>query len=353
MLNKNCSTFLSHVLFKSRTSNLLIILLIGLTAVLPTWKAIACTRIFWNNNGQAKVVARTMDLYVSDKAQMQVNPRGIKRDGMAGKNSLHWTTKYGSVVLTAFGNPNAVTDGINEQGLTAHGLYLDNTKYERRDSRPGVSNLLWVQYFLDNFATVDEAVAHLQDFQIISVEVGGREWPVHLALEDATGNSAIVEYLNGKMVVHKGSQYTIMANEPPLEEQLANLKRYKLFGGNLALPGEIDPQSRFVRAASFLKMLEKPKNDTEAVARVLGVARTVSNPFGAQITEDTSHVDSWPTIWFSAADLKNKVFYFNSVESPNLIWVELKNLNFSKGMPISKLDPYNPALVGDVSRAFK
>jgi len=296
-----------------------------------------------------------MDLYVNEKPQMQVNPRGIHRNGMAGENSLHWKTKYGSIVITAFGDPNVVSDGTNEKGLTAHALYLDKTQYEPRDSRPGVSNLLWAQYFLDTFATVDEAVAHLKDFQIISAQAAGREWPVHLAIEDATGNSLILEYVNGQMVVHQGSQYTVMTNEPPLEEQLANLKQYKLFGGNLALPGDIDPQSRFVRAASFLQMLAKPKDNVEALARVYQVAETVVNPSGAYSTKDSNpnEVDVWPTRWTSAADLTNKVFYFRAAESPNVFWVELKNIDFSKNRSISKLDPLNPALVGEVSGAFK
>ena len=352
---KNRSIFFSHFLLKSRPSGLLVVLLIGLTAVFPTWEAIACTRIFWNNNDQAKVAARTMDLYVSENPQMQVNPRGINRYGMAGENSLHWIAKYGSISITGFGDPNVVSDGMNEKGLAAHALYLDKTQYERRDSRPGVSNLLWAQYILDNFATVDEAVASLKSFQLVSRQVAGREWPAHLAIEDATGNSLIVEYVNGEMVIHKGSQYTVMTNEPPLDEQLANLKQYKLFGGNLALPGDIDPQSRFVRAASFLKMLAQPKDNIEALARVYQVAQTVVNPSGAYDTkEDSSALDVWPTRWTSAADLTNKVFYFRSSESPNVFWVELRNIDFCKtNRSVSTLDPSNPALVGDVSGAFK
>ncbi len=43
---------------------------------------------------------------------------------------------------------------------------------------------------------------------------------LHLALEDAAGDSAIIEHLDGKPVVHHGSQYRVMTNDPPYDEQL-------------------------------------------------------------------------------------------------------------------------------------
>ncbi len=45
------------------------------------------------------------------------------------------------------------------------------------------------------------------------------------------------------------------------------------------------------------------------------------------------------------------MFYFNSTKSPNLFWVELKNLD--PNGPVVVLDPYNPELSGEVSKSFK
>ncbi len=75
---------------------------------------------------QAKVFARTMDLYISDMPTLVVSPRGLDRSGQAGQNSLHWKAKYGSVVVTAF-HSDAATDGMNERGFAAHLLYLSET----------------------------------------------------------------------------------------------------------------------------------------------------------------------------------------------------------------------------------
>lgn len=314
--------------------------------------AAACSRIFWNANDQAKVVARTVDLYRSDEAQVTAYPRGLERSGMPGEtDGLKWKAKYGSIAITAFGS--ATSDGMNEKGLSANLLYLDHTQYESRDERPALSNMLWAQWVLDNFATVKEALAGMSKVQIVSTVAADREWPLHLSIADASGDSAIVEFVDGKPVVHHGKQYTVMTNEPTLDEQLANLKKYKLFGGQKAMPGDIDPMSRFVRAASYLKTLPEPADVRGAAAGVYSVARTVAVPFGAEDTSSSVSTDTWPTLWFGIADLTHGVYYFQSTKSPNMYWVDFAKLALDEGSPARAVDAYDPTLDGDVSSQLR
>ncbi len=312
-----------------------------------------CTRMFWNDNGKAMLVARTMDLEQSDQAKFVVYPRGVSRDGFSGEqgNSLRWKSRYGSAVVTAFGV--ATTSGMNEKGLSADLLNLEGSRYEPRDeSRPGIS-ALWAQYFLDNCSTVKEALAAMKNFQVVPQKVAGRYWPIHLALEDASGDSAVVEFLDGKMRVHHGHQFTVLTNEPPLEDQIGNLRNYQCFGGNLPMPGNIDPRSRFARAYFYLKSLPKPRNDLGAVADLSGVARTVMTPPGAVPIPGDNTENSWHTLWMSVADLTNKVFYFQSTGSPNAYRVEFAKLNLSPGSPILCADAYDQTLSGEISSQLK
>jgi len=314
----------------------------------------ACTRVLWKPD-IAVVSARTMDLYRSDNPSMELYPRGIVRNGNAGDNSMKWESKYGSVAVAGndyANNIKATTDGLNEKGLAVHLLYLHDAEYEQRDNRPGVANMLWAQYFLDNFSTVNEVVKSLDKFQVVSVKILNREWPLHMAIEDSTGDSAIIEYVKGKMVVHHGPQYQVMTNEPAYDIQLENLKKYKLFGGKLPMPGDVDPLSRFVRAASYLKTLPQPNNDIQAISYILGVIRTASVPYGAEDTSGNESSDTWVTRWVTVADLTNGVYYFSGTSSPNIFWVEFKNVDISKGAPVMMLDPHNLNLSGDVSKAF-
>ncbi len=330
---------------------------LGLCAILGTLVTpritSACSVAFWNNNKEAKTVARTMDLYMSDEPLMLLYPRGMERKGNVGDNSAQWKSKYGSVVVTAF-HSDAASDGMNEAGLAGHMLYLDGTEYEKRDaSKPAISNALWLQYALDQYKTVPEAIEGLRKVQVMSVKIGGKEWPIHLALEDEKGDSAIFEFIHGKMIVHQGPEYNVMTNEPAFEIQLANLKKYKLFGGKLPMPGDVNPLSRFVRAASYLKTLPQPKNYVEAVAGVMSVIRTTMVPFGAEDTSGAKFVDSWPTRWVSLQDLTQKIFYYNYTQAPNVFWVDYKNLNFKEGSLVLQLDPTSVALSGEVSNSLK
>lgn len=200
-------------------------------------EAMACSLVFWNDNGKAMVAARTMDLYISDVPRLAYLPRGIARAGATTPGAARWTSKYASVGLTALDA--ATSDGMNEAGLSVHLLYLHGSVHEPADQRPAVSNALWPRFVLDDFKTVAEALAGLEKVQISSARVREREWPLHLSIEDASGDSAVLEFVDGRLVVHHGKDVTVMTNEPPLDQQLANLRRYKLFGGTLAMPGDI------------------------------------------------------------------------------------------------------------------
>ena len=263
---------------------------LAVSLAVPVTAALACTRVLWNDNGKAMVVARTMDLFRSDEAQLVVSPRGVQHISRAGGGSpVSWNAKFGTVAVTALGGI-ATSDGMNERGLVANQLYLDKTKYEKRDSRIGLTNAMWAQYVLDNFATVAEALDGLKKVQVVSIVIGGQEWPVHLAISDATGDSAVIEFVGGKMVVHHGKQFTVMTNEPTLDQQLANIKRYQAFGGKLPLPGDIDPMSRFVRASTYLKTLPPPKDIRETVAGAYDVVRNAAVPPGSKDTSGQEEI---------------------------------------------------------------
>ena len=92
----------------------------------------ACSRVLWNTNGKAVVTARTMDWDHSFDDLLFVYPRGLKMEGGVD-DPAKWTSKYGSVCASVlpfakkygYGMQDGVSDGINEKGLSAHLLYLE------------------------------------------------------------------------------------------------------------------------------------------------------------------------------------------------------------------------------------
>jgi choloylglycine hydrolase len=324
----------------------------------PAAPVSACTRILWNDNKLAVVVGRTMDWPESTEPVLTVFPRGMRRDGgklgpatVVAENAARWTSRYGSVVTTIYGIGTA--DGMNEKGLGAHMLFLVATDFGPRDpARRGVQAGLWAQYLLDNAATVAEALELMQQIQPVLVTVQGHRSTVHLAIEDATGDSAIVEFIDGKPRVHHGRQFTIMTNDPPFDQQLANLARFDFTDATreTPLPGNVNPLDRFVRASFFLKKLPEPKNEREAIAGILAIARNASVPFGAP---NYAPGTLYNTEYRTALDLTNRRYFFELTTSPNVVWVDLARFNLAPGAPVKVLDPDNVELSGNVSSRFR
>ena len=275
-----------------------------------------------------------MDWYVRYPTAIWKFPRGVERNGLTPENPAHWVSKYGSVIIAQSSDgQTATTDGMNEKGLVSNMLYLSETEYGKRDvTKAGLASSIYVQYLLDNFATVDEAVKFLQKdrVQMIPVPIPESKFlpTMHISISDATGDSAIVEFLKGKMVIHHSKAYQVMTNSPAFDQQLALMAYWDSVGGHKFLPGTRNSPDRFVRATFYNRSLPEPKDYREAIASVLSVVRNVSSPFGKPDPEKPN-VSS--TVWRTVADQSHKVYFFESTISPNTIWVDLKKLNFSEG----------------------
>jgi choloylglycine hydrolase len=316
-----------------------------------------CTRILWSSEGEPGkgivLVARNMDWFEDTHTNLWAMPRGVRRTGMASGTTLEWTSRYGSVVALMYGL--VAVDGVNEAGLAASGLYLAEADFgERDESRPGASLAICMQYFLDNFATVSEAVEWLtsSNLQIVPIPLGstGRPGTAHLSLADATGDSAIIQYLDGKLHLYHGPEHRIMANSPTYAEQLELLKGYAGLGGEAPLPGTTDSPDRFVRASYYAPRLPSTSDERTAVAEILSVARNVSAPFG---TADPARPNISTTRWRTVADLTNRVYFFESTTSPGVVWTRLDGLDLSAGAQPRRLELADGKdHVGDVTRQY-
>jgi len=317
-----------------------------------------CTRILWNTNGVATSVGRTMDWAESTEPKLYVFPRGIPRHGgrvgpkdVIPENPAQWTSIYGSVIVSAYGL--ASVDGVNEKGLGMHLLFLTATDFGPRDpARAGVHAGLWGQYLLDNASTVEEALRLMQAIQPVMVEHGGHRTTLHLALEDATGDSALIEYAGGQPRIYHGPEHRVMTNDPPYDEQLLELKKWNFDEAtrDTPLPGNVNPIDRFVRANYFLQTLRKPRSERAAIATVFSIARNASVPFNAPYkTVGTIYDTEYRTV----INLEARRYFFELTTSPNVIWVDLGKFDLSPEAAVMVLDPDDIELSGNVNRHFK
>jgi len=305
-------------------------LLAGLAAACMLPAAWACTRVVYHGAAGQVITARSMDWKSDITSNLWVLPRGMQRSGEAGPNSLRWTSRYGSLVTSGYDV--STTDGVNEAGLHANLLWLAESEYPRFDanSKPGLTIAAWAQYVLDNFASVAEAVAALQlePFTLVTDNVPGerRLTTLHLSMSDAGGDSAIVEYIGGRQVIHHSRSYQVMTNSPHFEQQLALNAYWQQIGGTTMLPGTNRAADRFARAAFYVNAVPKDPDPNKALASVFSVIRNVSVPYGIS-TPDEPNISS--TRWRTVFDHQRQLYFFESALTPNTFWVDLKALDFS------------------------
>jgi penicillin V acylase-like amidase (Ntn superfamily) len=296
----------------------------------------ACTRCVYLGPEGEVIVARSMDWVEDPGTNLYSFPRGMQRDGAAGPNSIAWSSKYGSVVCSFY--ECSSVDGINEKGLVANVLYLVESDYGQADGqKPILSIALWAQYVLDNYANVAEAVEALRKelFVIVApILPNGKPGQGHLSLSDATGDSAIFEYVGGKLVIHHGRADQVMTNSPVYDQQLALNTYWQSIGGTAMLPGTSRAADRFARASFCINAIPKTGNADQALASVFGVIRNASVPLGITSPGQPNIAG---TIWRTVYDQKHMILYYDSATSPNVFWVPITEMDFQEGAPVKKL----------------
>lgn len=316
-----------------------------------------CTRVVWPDANGSVIVGRNMDFHMDLLTNLWKFPRGVERsDGARG--TLTWKAKYGSIVATAFDL--IATDGMNEEGFAGHILWLAESDY----GKPGeadtqLSQSVWLQYYLDNFATVAEAVEWTQNSEVAISQLfdptGHLVPTLHLAINDATGDSAIIEYVDGTPTVYHSRDYKVMTNSPTFDKQLELVKKVEGLGGDAPLPGSTLASDRFARASFYVERQVQPKTQLEAIAAMFSIIRNAAQPFR---TPEPGKPDASQTIWQVVLDLTNKRYVFESTTRPNVVWVDFADMDFSEGSDTCRLDlvsrmALEGGLAGDVTAEFR
>lgn len=318
-------------------------LVLSIFVCLFNTKTYGCTRVVYTGeNNSIVMVGRTADWPGNVNSNIWMLPRGIKRNGLAGKNSINWISKYGSVVTTA--HDILTIDGINEKGLSIGILRLKESKYIDSKNAKGKKRLgiaLWGQYFLDNFASVNEAVQEMkkQKFYVVPLTVAeGDDSGMHLIISDASGDVAIFEYIDGKLNIYHNRNYKVVANSPLYSAQLAINDYWKSVGGNNFMPGTSRSSDRLVRGYYYINKLQKAPDLDSANAVLLSIMRNVSTPLEVSRNAGGENNDMSSTIWRTIINPKDKTYYFESSFKTYGFSIDLNQLNFSKGQSAKKID---------------
>ena len=318
-----------------------------------------CTRVIYTPKENQSYVGRNMDWAENPIPQLWVMPSKVKRKAMAKTErgqEFTWKSKYSSVIVSNFDISN--TDGLNSKGLTVNLLFLTSSQYPKGPHHKGaypMSMSIWAQYILDMCKTVESAVYAMKNIYIQTTVIpdsGGKLATCHLSVGDKKGNSAVFEYIDGRLYIFtnvdtSGEKYKnyphhikhfsqdqmrVMTNDPKFDTQIGSLVYWdqlnELYenGKNPALlPGSNWSLSRFVRATYFTRQLPMNIDNTLALARLSAIITNAAQPATSTESADLSR-----TQYSSFADQSRLQYFFRSAYGPFLIWINLSDVNFDK-----------------------
>ena len=234
-----------------------------------------CSRVTYISADTTEVlVGRTLDWRTPIPTNLYVYPAGMKKMSMPEGPAYHWTSKYGSVLAVGY-------DG----GLVMNGLFCKTSVYRTEANSPAgtpvMSLAVLISYFLDNFATVDEAYDWISknEFAISGKTFdGGTVSLLHWALTDPTGDTMVIEYVDGNVNLYRGSDLLVLTNDPALPAMQAINTYWESVGGVHMLPGTVRSTDRFVRGSFFIKHIPDNLSGMTAVSALSTVmANTLGN----------------------------------------------------------------------------
>lgn len=297
---------------------------------LLTGQSFPCTTFCLKNGGEV-LFGKNYDWMIGD-GFVFVNKRGVQKTSMAGANAARWTSRYGSLTFNQYGRENPM-GGMNEAGLVVELMWLDETKYPSADARPALDTLEWIQYQLDTAQSVAEVIKNSETVRIES------RVTLHYLIADRDGNSATIEFLNGRLVARTGENLPVAALANDTYEKSLNYARAtQALGGTRPTPQTAGSLERFTRAAQKTKEFEKSaRAEKDAVNYAFDVLRDVAQNGSTQ--------------WSIVYDQKRAQIHFRSRQSPAVKTIDAGMFDYACGSAVKMLD-INFEKAGDATKAF-
>ena len=314
-------------------------MLVALALSAAAVPADACSRVVYAGTKGTVLVGRTLDWRTPIPTNIYVYPAGMAKTSMPSAPCLSWTSAYGSELAVSYDG--GVTEGMNEAGLVMNGLFCKDAIYRTATGSgdtPVMSLAVMVSYFLDNFATVDEAEAWLRDnqFGIFGQTFdGGTAAALHWALTDRSGVTLVMEFIDGKLNLYKGAEFNVLTNDPPFTAMQAIEKYWDGVGGSHMLPGTVRSADRFARASFFINHVPADFDYADAWGALNSIMGVVSVPYGYELPGEPN-VSS--TQWTSISDAAGGKYYFRFARNTGAFWVDLGRLRLNPGAPVLKFD---------------
>ncbi len=305
-----------------------------------------CTTFILQND-QSMLLGQNYDFYYGH-GLVVVGKRGVQKESLKkeGEKALKWTVNYGSISFTQFGRELPMS-GMNEKGLVVAMMYHDDGQFPQEDDRATMNELQWIQYQLDQYATVDEVIHHLDEIRLVkSVYV------LHYTVADAQGNAVLIEFIDGIAQVIRDEKNLASTNnsfeaskqyaEPFMDTPISKLSKRVASFDRFTLA-----YRHVMRINTLMANTPIPTNEAFNVLKELSVKPTWDSIWKwiGRKTPPTF------TYWSIVFDLKHFKIHFKDYHNKKVRSIEVGSFNYSKTEPALCMRLDNQ-LSGIVNAAF-
>ncbi len=313
---------------KKTNPKISVIIVIGLFI---TNSLFACTTFIINDSINL-IFGRNFDWDIGS-GMIVINKKGLQKQAFVQPPNVpvKWISKYGSITFNQIG-VDAPMGGMNEKGLVIAQMGLFESKFPEKIEKEVVGELEWIQYQLDNSATLTEVIENNKKIQILPIAV-----PVHYMICDGKGNIGIIEYLNGELVIMQGDDITIpVCSNMIYEKSKIAIKGYEPYGGTKQIPSKWDNISDIVVTASF--MIDK----YDKTENIIDYGFNILNAVGS------STRSQWSIIF----DITNKSINFRTINNDATRVIPLTDFNFNCSKEILVLNVHEAKPTGKLKEQF-
>lgn len=195
------------------------------------YKTFECSTFFARTPDGDYIMARNYDTTETIPFVLKTNSKkGYKTIGMADLHNLGWNNSNLISKLTALSAPYYTFDGINEKGVAVASLAVPvGSRSDINNSKITLYDYAVMRLTIEKAENVEDAIKQLSQYNIIMSVT----YPSHYMIADASGNCAIIDYIDGSMkVIKKEGNYQIATNMLSFnnEKHLGySTNRYKAF----------------------------------------------------------------------------------------------------------------------------
>ncbi len=303
-----------------------------LVLVAPLYGTVEACTSFTHNTPEGIVFGTNLDLLTPTDGLVFVNRRGIAKENIrknTDEKKLKWVSQYGSITFNVVGR-GFVWSGMNEAGLVISSMEWRDSEYPISDERTPFDPGSWMQYVLDNFASVDEVIQTDSTVRPVTDDGG---WPSHFLVADAQGRSAALDYIDGKLVVYTGKSLPIRAMTNMSYGRA--LEAYQNGGARWWWSNPGHSAERFATAAKRMSSFTHSK-DLNATPHAFDTLVEVADQY---------------TKWSVVYNIDMRKIWFRSITSGAIKYLTMESFDFSCTSPLLMMD-IDTTLKGNVNDAF-